>query len=48
MTEYKKQLMLFKDISGKKVKVDFDGGDVTSDAGIHFPEGNRIGYGHHR
>jgi len=36
MTEYKKQLMLFKDISGKKVEVDFDGGEVSSDAGVLF------------
>lgn len=34
--ENKKQLAQFKDISGKKVEVDFDGGEVTSDAGVLF------------
>jgi len=36
MSEYTKQMMLFKEISGKKVEVDFDGGDVSSDAGVLF------------
>jgi hypothetical protein len=36
MKEYTKQLMLFKDISGKKVEVGFDGGDISSDAGVLF------------
>jgi len=36
MKEYTKPLMLFKGISGKKVEVDFDGGEVSSDAGILF------------
>ena len=36
MEEYTKQLMLFKEISGKKVEVDFDGGEVSSDAGVLF------------
>jgi hypothetical protein len=36
MSDYTKQLMLFKDISGKKVEVDFDGGDMSSDAGVLF------------
>ncbi len=31
-----KQTMLFKEISGKKVEVDFNGGDVSSDAGLLF------------
>ena len=34
--ENKKQLAHFKEISGKKVEVDFDGGEVTSDAGVLF------------
>lgn len=36
MEKYTKQTALFKDISGKKVAVDFDGGEITSDAGILF------------
>jgi hypothetical protein len=36
MTQNTKQMMLFKDISGKKVVADFDGGDVSSDAGLLF------------
>ena len=36
MTQYNKQLMLFKEISGKKVEADFNGGEVTSDAGLLF------------
>jgi len=31
-----KQLMLFKEIFGKKVVVDFNGGEVSSDAGLLF------------
>ena len=30
------QLVLFKDISGKKVEVEFDGGEMSSDAGLLF------------
>jgi hypothetical protein len=36
MAKDTKQMMLFKDISGKKVEVDFDGGDMSSDAGVLF------------
>jgi hypothetical protein len=36
MTKFTKQLLLFKDISGKKVEADFDGGEVSSDAGLLF------------
>jgi hypothetical protein len=36
MSKYTKQLMFFKEISGKKVEIDFDGGDVSSDAGVLF------------
>ncbi|MHC4459053.1 MAG: IS1380 family transposase [Planctomycetota bacterium] len=36
MSEYTKQLMFFKEISGKTVEADFDGGDVSSDAGVLF------------
>ena len=36
MTKFTKQLLLFKDISGKKIQVDFDGGEVSSDAGLLF------------
>lgn len=36
MTQYNEQLMIFKDIFGKKVEVDFNGGEVTSDAGLLF------------
>ena len=36
MEKYTKQMLLFKGISGKKVEVDFDGGEITSDAGILF------------
>jgi len=31
-----KQLLLFKDICGKKVEADFQGGEVSSDAGVLF------------
>jgi len=36
MKEYTKQMLLFTDIFGKRVEVDFDGGEMTSDAGILF------------
>jgi len=36
MTQYNEQMMIFKDIFGKKVEVDFYGGEVTSDAGLLF------------
>ena len=36
MIKFTKQLLLFKDISGKKVEADFDGGEVSSDAGLLF------------
>ena len=34
MTEYTNQTMLFKEISHKKVHVDFNGGQISSDAGV--------------
>ena len=34
MNEDIQVLLKFKDVSGKKVTVDFTGGDVTSDAGV--------------
>ena len=36
MTNCIKQLFLFKDISNKKIEVDFNGGEVSSDAGLLF------------
>jgi len=36
MTKFTKQLLLFKDISGKKIQADFEGGEVSSDAGLLF------------
>jgi len=33
MKQSTKQMLLFKEISGKKVEVDFNGGQVSSDAG---------------
>src|SRR4030042_4645970 len=36
MTQNTKQMILFKDISHKKVVADFNGGDVSSDAGLLF------------
>lgn len=36
MKEYTKQMLLFKDVFGKKVEVDFAGGEITSDAGVLF------------
>jgi len=41
MTQNTKQLLLFKDISEKKVVADFNGGDVSSDAGLLFFKRNR-------
>jgi len=36
MTQNTKQLLIFKDISQKKVIADFNGGDVSSDGGLLF------------
>jgi hypothetical protein len=36
MIQNTKQMMIFKDISHKKVVADFNGGDVSSDAGLLF------------
>lgn len=36
MIKYTKQLMLFKELSHKKIQVDFQGGQITSDTGILF------------
>ena len=36
MTQNTKQMMIFKDISHKKVVADFNGGDVSSDGGLLF------------
>jgi hypothetical protein len=36
MEKNTKQTMLFKEISGKKVEIDFNGGEVSSDAGLLF------------
>ena len=36
MTQNTKQMMFFKAISHKKIMADFDGGDVSSDAGLLF------------
>ena len=36
MEQYTKQLMFFKEISGKKVEVDFNGGEISSNAGLLF------------
>jgi len=36
MQENTKQMILFKEISGKKVIADFNGGEVSSDAGLLF------------
>ena len=35
-SQYTKQLILFKEISGKEVQADFDGGEVSSDGGLLF------------
>lgn len=36
MKQYTKQMLLFKDIFGKKVEIDFNGYDVTTDTGLLF------------
>ena len=36
MQEYTKQLMLFKELFDKKVQVDFNGGQISSDGGLLF------------
>jgi len=36
MNEYTTQPLLFSPVSGKKVEADFDGGEITSDAGVLF------------
>jgi len=36
MKDCTKQLLLFKGISGKKIEADFNGGEVSSDAGLLF------------
>ena len=36
MTENTNQLILFKELFGKKVAVDFNGGEISSDAGLLF------------
>jgi hypothetical protein len=36
MNHDSKQGMLFKDISDKKLEPDFDGGEISSDAGLLF------------
>lgn len=36
MEEYTNQLMLFEELFGKKVQVDFNGGQISSDAGVLF------------
>jgi len=36
MNDDNKQGMLFKDISDKKVEADFEGGEISSDAGLLF------------
>lgn len=36
MSQYTKQMLLFKDIFGKKVEFDFNGYEVTTDAGLLF------------
>ena len=45
MKDCTKQLLLFKDISNKKIEADFNGGEVSSDAGLLFLREveNRIG-----
>lgn len=34
--EYTKQMLIFTDISKKRVSVDFNGGEITSDSGLLF------------
>lgn len=36
MKDCTKQLLIFKDISNKKIEADFEGGEVSSDAGVLF------------
>lgn len=36
MNKYTTQPLLFSSVSGKKVEADFDGGEITSDAGVLF------------
>jgi hypothetical protein len=36
MEDSSKQRLLFKDLGGKKIEADFEGGEVTSDAGVLF------------
>lgn len=36
MKDFTKQLLLFKGISNKKIEADFNGGEVSSDAGVLF------------
>jgi len=36
MEQYTKQMLLFKDILGKKVEIDFNGYDVSTDTGLLF------------
>ncbi len=36
MKDFTKQSLLFKGISSKKIEVDFEGGEVSSDAGVIF------------
>jgi len=36
MEQYTNQLMLFKELSGKKIQADFQGGQISSDAGVLF------------
>jgi hypothetical protein len=45
MKDFTKQLLLFKGISNKKIEADFNGGEVSSDAGVLFLREveNRIG-----
>jgi hypothetical protein len=45
MKDCTKQLLLFKGISNKKIEADFDGGEVSSDAGLLFLREveNRVG-----
>ena len=42
MDKHTNQLMLFKEFSGKKVTVDFNGGEVSSDVGLLFLRETRI------
>ena len=45
MTKFTKQLLLFKDLSGKKIEADFDGGEVSSDAGLLFLRETEVKHG---